>query len=185
MNEVLYGLGWVLKGIEVFVLAFIIFKFYQLRWKLFFGGRKDLPTIQHHELHSCFLSALCVLIFHVVNSEISLYILSIEMNKLEQIKLFYLSKAIVQFSFAATLFFLHLLRGCTFSKTARICMYTTLILMLMQGMQLTARGYFDYHELKIIYVTVGWICNIIIISAIAAYPLKSLKLYIKQKRATE
>ncbi|MBD1583032.1 hypothetical protein [Pseudoalteromonas sp. S16_S37] len=183
MNEILYKLGWVLKGVEFLILLFWLHKFTKMRWKLFFGVKKDLASVQHHELYSCFLTAFCVLVFHLLDSELDQFILSIEMDKLEHIKLFYTAGIIMQFSLIATLFCLHLVRGCTFSSTARICTYTTLVIMMMQGTELIVRAYYDYHELGLIYIIVGWTCNIIATAALATYPIRSLKEHFKQRRA--
>ncbi|NOU50039.1 hypothetical protein HG263_05740 [Pseudoalteromonas sp. JBTF-M23] len=183
MNEFLYILGWVLKGIEFLIVIFWLRKFSRMRWKLFFGVKKDLASVQHHELYSCFLSSFCFLTFHLIGSEVDQFILSLEMDKLEQIKLFYTSGVIVQFSFAMTLMCSHLIRGCTFSPTARICMYTTLVYMMLQGMELISRAYYDYHNLGLIYQVGVWICNFIAVGALCTYPIRSLKDYFQQRRA--
>ncbi|CAH9049668.1 hypothetical protein PSECIP111854_00315 [Pseudoalteromonas sp. CIP111854] len=183
MNDFLHNLGWGLIVVEFLIVIYWVKQFSIMKWKLFFGIKKDLLTTQHHELHSCFLSAFCFLIFHLIGSEAEHYLLSLEMQRMAHIELFYTSMAIVQFMFGLTLFCLHLVRGCTFSPTARICMYTTLVMIMLHGMQLIARRYFDYHELNMVYILIGWTCNFIAISALATYPVRSIKDYFKQKRA--
>ncbi|CAH9052085.1 hypothetical protein PSECIP111951_00545 [Pseudoalteromonas holothuriae] len=182
MNEFLYNLGWVLKGVEFLIVIFWLQKFHKMRWKLFFGVKKDLASVQHHELYSCFLSAFCFLVFHLVGSEVDQFVLSLEMDKLEKIKLFYTSGVIIQFSFAMTLVCMHLVRGCTYSPTARICMYTTLVYMALLGMELIARGSYDYHDLGMVYVIGAWMCNFIAIGALCTYPIRSLKDHFRQRR---
>ncbi|WP_261625617.1 hypothetical protein [Pseudoalteromonas holothuriae] len=44
-------------------------------------------------------------------------------------------------------------------------------------MQLIARGYFDYHELKMVYVFGGWACNIIAVAALSIYPIRQTLAY--------
>ncbi|MBD1580685.1 hypothetical protein [Pseudoalteromonas sp. S16_S37] len=183
MNEFLFAISWVVIGVEFLIVLFWLHKFYRMRWKLFFGVKKDLKSIQQHELYSCFLTAFCMLIFHLVGSQTDKFILSLNMEKVEHIKLFYTSGVIVQFAFAMTLVCLHLVRGCTYSPTARICMYTTIVYMGLLGMQLIARGYYDYHNLSVLFKTVGWLCNIIAVGALCTYPIRSIKEHFKQRRA--
>jgi hypothetical protein len=183
MNEILFTIDWVVIGIECLVLCFWLHKFSKMKWRLFFGVKRDLASVQHHELYSCFLTAFCMLTFHLLVSQVDRFILELDIDKLEQIKLFYTSGAIVQFTFAMTLFCLHLIRGCTFSPTARICMYTTLMYMAFQGMQLIARGYYDYHDLSFVYKTGIWLCNIVAVGALCTYPIRSIKEHFKQRRA--
>ncbi|NOU51963.1 hypothetical protein HG263_15630 [Pseudoalteromonas sp. JBTF-M23] len=183
MNEIFYGLGWVIKTIELFVVIFWVHQFSKLRWKLFFGIKKDLVSVEKHELYSCFLTAFAMLIFHLIASEVDQFILTLNMEQLEKIKLFYTSGVIVQFSFAMTLMCLHLIRDCTFSPTARICMYTTLVYMMLQGMELISRAYYDYHDLGLIYQVGVWVCNFIAVGALCTYPIRSIKEHFKQRRA--
>ncbi|MCF6437492.1 MULTISPECIES: hypothetical protein [Pseudoalteromonas] len=183
MNDILYGLGWVLKGIELLIVLFWLHKFSTMRWKLFFGQKKDLSSVHHHELYSCFLAAFSVLVFHLIGSEVDQFTLSLTMDKVDQIKLFYTCGIIVQFSFAMILVCLHLVRGCTFSPTARICMYTTLVYISLLGMQLIARGYYDYHALSSMYRMGGWMCNLMVVTALCTYPIRCLKGYFREKYA--
>jgi hypothetical protein len=182
MNEVLYKFGWIIKGIEFSIVLFWLHRFSKMKWKLFFGVKKDLGSVQHHELHSCFLSAFCFFIFHLIGSEAEQYLLSLQMEATAHIELFYTSMIIIKFSFVLTLFSLHLVRGCTFSPTARVCTYAMIGYMLFLFMELVARGYFGNHSLGMVYIVGGWVCNFVAISALAAYPLRSLKAYFKEKR---
>ncbi|MBD1583246.1 hypothetical protein [Pseudoalteromonas sp. S16_S37] len=84
-----------------------------------------------------------------------------------------------------TLFGLHLIRGCTFSPTARRCAYIVIATILLNMMQIVARVYFDYHELNIVYLIGGLTCNFAMVASVSIYPVREFKNYIKQKRATE
>ncbi|WP_152087841.1 hypothetical protein [Pseudoalteromonas sp. A25] len=183
MNELLDIVSWILIGIELLVVLFWLHKFSKMKWKLFFGVRKDLTSVKHHELYSCFLTAFCFLIFHFVAVQLESFLLALQMEKVEHIKLFYTSMAICLFTLIATLFCLHLVRGCTFSSSARVIVYATLVQMMLLGMQLIARGYYDYHELSLLYKVVGWMCNFIAVGALCTYPVRSLKEKFKQRRA--
>ncbi|CAH9067994.1 hypothetical protein PSECIP111951_03965 [Pseudoalteromonas holothuriae] len=185
MNEILYALGWIFNIAAFLIVVFWVKKFTAMKWKLFFGVKKDLVSVQHHELYSCFLTAFCFLLFRILGSELEYFILSLDMEKIEKIKLFYTTNTVFLFMFIATLFCLHLVRGCTFSKAARVCVYTTLVFMMLQGMQLIARGYYDYHALGMVYVIGGWMCNLIALTYVASYPIKSLKDYFREKRAAQ
>ncbi|MBD1583450.1 hypothetical protein [Pseudoalteromonas sp. S16_S37] len=182
MNEFFYSAGWVLKVIELLIVLFWLYKFSKMKWKLFFGIKKDPFSVQRHELYSCFLTAFSFLIFHLIGSETEQLILSLQLDSNERIKLFYTTMIIVRFSFILTLVCLHLIRGCTFSATARICTYSSLVVMMLLGMELIARGYYDYHELSVIYVVGGWLCNFIAVGALCSYPIRSIKEYLKQRK---
>ncbi|WP_105168938.1 hypothetical protein [Pseudoalteromonas sp. T1lg23B] len=183
MNDILYGLGWGLKGVELLIVLFWLYKFSKMRWKLFFGQKKDLASVQHHELYSSFLTAFCFLIFHLIGSELEQFLLSLQMDKQKHIGLFYTCMIVLRFSSLLTLFSLHLVRGCTFSPTARVCVYSTIVVMALMGMQLITRNYFDYHDLSIIYKVGLWICNLMAITALCTYPIRCLKGYFREKYA--
>ncbi|WP_172971606.1 hypothetical protein [Pseudoalteromonas sp. A25] len=47
-------------------------------------------------------------------------------------------------------------------------------------MQLIARGYFDYHELKPVYKSIFWTSNLIGVVAISIYPVRQILVYFKK-----
>lgn len=55
--------------------------------------------------------------------------------------------------------------------------------MVLLGMQLIARGYYDYHDLTFFYQVGAWTCNFIAVGALCTYPIRSLKEHFKQRRA--
>ncbi|BBN80638.1 hypothetical protein PA25_06230 [Pseudoalteromonas sp. A25] len=182
LNDFLNHLAWIFKGYEaLIVLWFLITQFPKYRWSLFYARHHTLNSLPLHELHSCFMTALCYLLFHLYSSEIDNFIIRQLSTVDGQIKLFYLTAMINQFLFLLTLFSLHRFKGCFFSKTARVNLYTTLALMALLFMQLVARGYFDYHELGMVYVFGGWACNIISVSALSIYPIRQTLGYFQKR----
>ncbi|CAH9049989.1 hypothetical protein PSECIP111854_00442 [Pseudoalteromonas sp. CIP111854] len=184
LNDLLYQLGWVLKGYEfLIVLWFLVTQFPTHKWSLFYAHGKALKSLQLHEMHSCFMTSLCLLFFHLLGSEIDMFFLGPLLSGLDdKIKVFYLAGMINQFMFLLAVFYLHRIRRCLFSKTARICLYTTIIVMMLQMMELIARGYFDYHELKFVYILTFWACNLISLAALSIYPIRQTLSYFKKSK---
>ncbi|CAH9052095.1 hypothetical protein PSECIP111951_00547 [Pseudoalteromonas holothuriae] len=173
-----------MKGYEfLIVLWFFATQFSKHRWSLFYAHGKALHSLQLHEMHSCFITAWCFLLFHLLGSEIDQFFLGLLLSGLDdKIKVFYLAGMITQFMFLLAVFYLHRIRRCLFSKVARICLYTTIIVMSIQMMELIARGYFYYHELTPIYRSVGWASNILAISALSVYPIRQTLIYFKKSK---
>lgn len=166
---------WVIRVIEAFILLFLLIKFNSRRISLFFGGKKNLKTIDDHELHSCFLSALTVLVFHFTSSNLAQYILSIDgMERMELRQFFYFSMIICSVAFTGALFVLHLIRGCSFSPTARKCLYLALIMCILQAMQFVAHAIIGSDVLTPFYRYGVVMLNITSLSVVAAYPLKQI-----------
>ncbi|CAH9049671.1 hypothetical protein PSECIP111854_00318 [Pseudoalteromonas sp. CIP111854] len=178
LNAFLSHLGWIFKSYEtLIVIWFLVTQLPTHKWLLLTALKEDLCTLRLHEMHSCFMTAVCYLLFHLYSGEVDAFIIT-QLSTIDgQIKLFYLTAMINQFLFLLTLFSLHRLKGCFFSRTARVSIYTTLVFMALLFMQLIARGYFDYHELKMVYVFGGWACNIIAVAALSIYPIRQTLAY--------
>ncbi|CAH9051589.1 hypothetical protein PSECIP111951_00423 [Pseudoalteromonas holothuriae] len=173
LNDFLYHLGWIFKSYEFFiVLWFVLTQFPKYRWSLFFAHHQSLNSLQLHEMHSCFMTVVVFMLFHTFGGEVEQYLLSLDFEQINRIKVFYTGMIAHMFLCMLTLYVIHRLRGCLFSKTARICLYTVFVSALFSYMELIARGYFDYHELTIVYRIGGWACNIIAIAALSIYPIR-------------
>ncbi|BBN80641.1 hypothetical protein PA25_06260 [Pseudoalteromonas sp. A25] len=182
LNDYLYHLGWIFIGYEsVIVLWFLITQFPKHRWSLFYARHRTLNFLPLHEMHSCFMSAVVFLLFHAVGSEVEHYLLSFKLEVVTHIRVFYMGMIAQQFATLVVLYTLHRLRGCLFSKTARIIMYTTFLYAAFLFMQLIARGYFDYHELGIVYRVGGWTCNTVGIAALSIYPIRQTLGYFQKR----
>ncbi|CAH9051580.1 hypothetical protein PSECIP111951_00421 [Pseudoalteromonas holothuriae] len=183
LNDFLYQLGLIFIGYELLiVLWFLVTQFPKHRWSLFFARHQTLSSLQLHEMHSCFMAAVFFLSFHTVGGEVEQYMLSLELARVELIRIFYMGMIAQKFAFLAALYTVHRLLGCLFSRTARICMYMVFICSSLLFMQLIARGYFDYHELIMVYVFGGWACNIIVIAALSIYPIRQTLAYFQTQR---
>ncbi|WP_158678227.1 hypothetical protein [Pseudoalteromonas sp. T1lg23B] len=68
------------------------------------------------------------------------------------------------------------------SAAAHRCLFLTLCMIVVLGIQLTARGYFDYHELKPLYATSVWIINLSTLAAVYQYPIKHTRMYLKKSK---
>ncbi|MBD1582774.1 hypothetical protein [Pseudoalteromonas sp. S16_S37] len=172
MNDIYFSIGWVIKGLELLVVFYLLYVFSYHRWSLFFGGKNSLKTEKDHELHSCFISAFCVLVFHFVGVELAKQVLLIDTEKLKLRQFFYFTNIASSASFACVLYFLHLIRGCKFSSVAINCLYITLIMMSLQIMQLIARGILDYDGLSVIYKAGVIMCNVTSLLVVTSYPVK-------------
>ncbi|MBD1583449.1 hypothetical protein [Pseudoalteromonas sp. S16_S37] len=182
LNELLHHIGWYLKGYEfLIVFWFVVAYFPTCKWSLFTASGKNLNSLHLHEMHSCFITALCILMFHIIGSELEAFFTGPFLAQLDdKIRVFYLVVLINQFIFLSAVFCIHRIRYIQFSLVTRFNLYTTLIVMAVMMMQLIARGYFDYHELKPAYKIVFWSCNIASIIAISIYPIRHTLAHFKK-----
>ena len=65
MSEFEIGVDIILKIAQAIIVIFLLVKFSERKFSLLFGGKKYLITIVDHELHSCFISALCVVVLGI------------------------------------------------------------------------------------------------------------------------
>lgn len=173
--------SWIIRTLEIAIVLNILYLFKQHRFALFFGGQSNLNSADDHTMHSCFIAALTVMVFHFVSSNISQYILTVEMEKLDLRKFFYFSMFSCSMAFTVALFFLHTIRGCKFSVTARICIYLAVGQAALQIMQFVLRGMLDINTLSPIYKVGVVLLNISTLTVIAGYPIKKMAAKIDQK----
>ncbi|MCG7552107.1 hypothetical protein [Pseudoalteromonas sp. Of11M-6] len=175
MTDFFVFTGGAIRVLEILIVLYLLFKFKNRKWSLFFGGKSSLKTIQDHELHSCFLSALTVMVFHFISSNLAQHIVTIEgMEKLELRQFFYFSMFTCSMLFAVTLFGLHKIRGCSFSPTARRCLYITFLMTSLQLMQFVSRGMLDSNLLSPLYKYGVVMLNLMTLTAVAVYPISKL-----------
>ena len=174
MNEFFVFTGWVIRVFEVFIVLYLLLKFKDRRWSLFFGGREDLKSIEDHELHSCFLAALTVMVFHFSSSSFSQFVLTIDMERMALRQVFYFSMFSFSIAFAVALFALHLIRNCSFSPTARMCLYITVLMSSLQMAQFISHALNDSTVLNNIYRYGVVLLNIATLTVVSKYPVTRL-----------
>lgn len=175
MNEFQIAMDIVLKVSQAIIVIFLLVKFSEHRLSLLFGGKKSLKTLEDHELHSCFIAAFCVLVFQFISIEMAKHLLASDMEKMQLRRVYYFINIAVATVFAGTLYFLHSLRGCSFSNTAKRCLYLTVISILLFMMQLIARGFIGYEGLSPFYRVSALIIDSLLLVNVAIYPIKILK----------
>ena len=183
MNNFFEATDWLIRGFEVFVVLYLLIKFKDRRWSLFFGGKGDLKTIDDHELHSCFLAAFTVMVFHFASSGFAQYIITMDMERMALRQFFYFSMFCFSIAFGLTLFALHLIRGCSFSPAARFCLYVTFLMMMLQMIQFIARGMLDTSVLSPFYKLSVVCLNLLTLCIVAKYPVKRLITLARKKGA--
>lgn len=176
MSEFEIGVDIILKIAQAIIVIFLLVKFSERKFSLLFGGKKNLITIEDHELHSCFISALCVLVFQFISTEMVKHFLVSEMEISLLKKVFYFINIAIATVFACTLFFLHSLRGCSFSNTAKRCLYLTVLAVFLFMMQLIARGFLNYDGLSPFYSVAAIVIHALLVINVALYPLKQIKI---------
>ncbi|TMO02897.1 hypothetical protein [Pseudoalteromonas sp. S558] len=176
------AIDWTIRTLEVFVVIFLLVTFSKHRQALFFGGKNSLKSINDHTLHSCFIAALTVMVFHFISSNLAQHIITIEMSKLALRQFFYFSMFCCSMAFVITLFFLHAIRGCTFSITARFCLYLALAQALLQMTQFVMRGLFDNSILSPAYSAGVVLLNIASLIVVSIYPIKKINSLIIKER---
>ncbi|MCF6437491.1 MULTISPECIES: hypothetical protein [Pseudoalteromonas] len=183
LNELFYRAGWVVKGFEFLAIVwFLVTQFPRHKWSLFFATKRDMVSRELHEMHSCFIIAVCTFMFHVIGSEFGFYFLNLAFDRLPAIRMFYLAMMVNSCAFVIAVLLLHLLRGCAMSWAAHRCVTLTLLMLVVLLIQLTARGYFDYHKLKPLYATCVWIINLTSLAVIYRYPVQQTMMYYKSRK---
>lgn len=174
MNDFFVATDWLIRGLEALLVIYLVIKFKKRRWSLFFGGREDLKTIDDHELHSCFLAALTVTVFHFASSSFSQFVLTIDMERMALRQVFYFSMFSFSIAFAVALFALHLIRNCSFSPTARMCLYITVLMSSLQMAQFISHALNDSTALNNIYRYGVVLLNIATLTVVSKYPVTRL-----------
>ncbi|AZZ98918.1 hypothetical protein [Pseudoalteromonas sp. R3] len=179
MNEFYQVTGWIIIALELFVVLFLLHSFKQHRFDLFFGGKSTLKKQSDHELHSCFLASLAVLVFYTSSRSLGQYILSLPFEVMQMRQIYYFSLVCTGAAFITVLYLLHAIRGCSFSATARVVAYIALAVMFMNFAQLVLRGYLNSDILFDAYgpfVVMGNVCTFVILARFPFYKLMESRL---------
>ena len=172
MIDFITATDWTIRALEMLIIVFLLATLNKHRSALFFGGKSNLKSIDDHTMHSCFIAALTVMVFHFVSSSLAQYIITIEMSKLALRQFFYFTMFSCSMSFVVALFFMHSIRGCTFSTTARFCLYLALAQSVVQLIQFIMRGLLDNSMLSPAYSFSVVVLNILSLGVVAIYPVK-------------
>ncbi|PAJ72458.1 hypothetical protein CJF42_21130 [Pseudoalteromonas sp. NBT06-2] len=164
-------LDWIIKALEVTALIAIILLAYQKVSILFFGGAKNISTESDVIFHSCFIAALVVAVFHYIGSELSQYILTLNLDKMEKRQLFYSTMFFMSFIGVLAIFTLHKIRDCMFAPAARFCIYLGLGMCIVQMIQFYLHGLVGsdlfLHFYKVLVVTI----NISTLAVVSYFPV--------------
>ena len=174
MIDFFVATSWTIRALEVLIILFLLATLNKHRLALFFGGKSNLKSIADHTMHSCFIAALTVMVFHFISSNLAQYILAVEMEKLLLRQFFYFTMFSCSMAFVVALFFLHTIRGCTFSTAARFCLYLALAQAILQLTQFIMRGLLDNSMLSPVYSFSVVALNILSLTVVAIYPVKKL-----------
>ncbi|WP_024608344.1 hypothetical protein [Pseudoalteromonas sp. TAB23] len=172
MIDFITATDWTIRALEVLIILFLLATLNKYRLALFFGGKSNLKSIADHTMHSCFIAALTVMVFHFVSSSLAQYIITIEMSKLALRQFFYFTMFSCSMAFVVALFFLHTIRSCTFSTTARFCLYFALAQAILQLTQFIMRGLLDNNLLSPAYSYSVLALNILSLGVVTIYPVK-------------
>ncbi|RZM80328.1 hypothetical protein C3B51_12255 [Pseudoalteromonas rubra] len=174
MNEFYLVTSWIIIALELFIVFFLLYSFKKHRFGLFFGGKSTLKKQEDHELHSCFLSCLAVLVFYPVSANLGAYILNLPLELIQMRQVYYFALVCTGVSFITVLYLLHVIRGCSFSATSRLVAYISFMLMCLNFSQLILRGYLDIHILYEVYGPFVVSFNICTFIALSRYPFYKL-----------
>jgi fumarate reductase subunit C len=164
-------LGWLIKALEVTALIGIILLAYQKVSILFFGGAKNISTESDVILHSCFITALVVAVFHYIGSGVSQYILTLNLDKMEKRQLFYSTMFLMSFIGILAIFTLHKLRQCKFAPAARFTIYLGLGMCIVQMIQFYFRGIAEVDFFSPMYKLLVVTINILTLSVVSYFPV--------------
>lgn len=170
INSTLIFFGEQVIKLEYLALLTLIFlSFHQAR-ALFFGGEKDIKNESDSILHSCFITAACVAVFHVSNSYISQLVLNSGMEKIELRKMFYLTIFMMEFLFILSVFAWHKLRKCDFTIVARMAMLIGIFICLNIFIQFQFHAVGESDSYTLIYRVIVLVMNLTTLGLIFVYP---------------
>ena len=181
MIDFITAIDWTIRVLEMIIIVFLLVTLNKHRSALFFGGKSNLKSIDDHAMHSCFIAALTVMVFHFVSSSLAHYIITIEMSQLALRQFFYFTMFSCSMAFVVTLFFMHSIRGCTFSAPARFCLYLAIIQAVVQLIQFIMRGMLDNSMLSPVYTFSVVALNILSLGVVAIYPVKNFTCLLKKE----
>jgi len=170
-NDIFELIDWIIKALELSALTAIVLFAYQKISILFFGGSKNINTDSDIILHSCFITALVVVIFHFIGSATTQYILALNLEKMEKRKLFYSAIFFMELIAILSIFTFHKVRSCLFAAPARLCVYLSFAMMMVQMLQCILHGIFDINLFSPVYRVLVLGINIATLSIISYYPV--------------
>ncbi|WP_046005635.1 hypothetical protein [Pseudoalteromonas rubra] len=170
MSEFYVVTGWTLRFLQLMVVIYLLYYFKQYRFSLLFGGKSNLKTLADHKLHSCFLTALALLVFQTTSRALATYIMGLDIALQVKIQIYYFALVCCGASYAVALYILHLLRGSMFSQAARYSLYLTFALVILNALQLLLRGFLESNLLYSLYGPVTVCVNIALWLVVAKYP---------------
>lgn len=179
-NEIFSALDYAVVGLEILALAVFLFFSYQKASQLFFGGKKDISSDADALLHSCFIVAISVAVFHFTTSTIRDLVLGLQLEKTDLRQVFYFVMFLMELAFISCVFALHKLRECEFSGVARIAMLLGLVMCINQMIQYYSHGMQGSDLYNLYYRAVIIFVNISTLLAISVYPVFSLRRLKKQ-----
>ena len=169
--DFLIPLDWLIKALELTVLLAIILLAYQKVSILFFGGAKNISTESDIVLHSCFITALVVAVFHYIGSGVSQYILALNLDKMEKRQLFYSTMFLMSFIGILAIFTLHKIRQCRFAPAARFTIYLGLGMCIVQMVQFYLHGMVDSIVFLQAYTLLVVSINILTLAVVSYFPV--------------
>ncbi|WP_152086503.1 hypothetical protein [Pseudoalteromonas sp. A25] len=183
LSELLNELAAIINGyLTLILLWFLVVYFRQCSWRLLFARGEQIQSLKQHELYSCFMTVFWFVIFRHFGGEMEHYLLSLDFELYGKVKVFYLSHLAMSSMLILVIFINHRLRKCLFSASTRVCFYSILIVLSLLFMQLIARGYFSYHELKVIYKTGVLMSILIATAAMSLYPIRQTLAYFNKEK---
>lgn len=175
VNGSLYLIGIFVIFLQITVAISICALSYQKLSKLFFGGFKDISSENDALLHSCFLTAISVAIFHPVTSIISNSILSFDIDdKLQLRQIFYSTLFFLEFAFLMTVVVAHKIRKCAFSTVARITILISIFICANQLIQFYIRAILGFDFYMPVYKICTVLFNVATLATIGIYPIIAL-----------
>lgn len=175
VNGSLYLIDLFVIILQIIAVVSICALSYQKLSKLFFGGFKDISSDNDTLLHSCFMTAISVAVFHPVTSAISNAILSLDIeDKLQLRQVFYSTMFFLEFGFLMTVVVAHRVRVCPYSVVARITILISLMICANQLIQFYIRGILGLDFYMPVYKICTVVFNISTLAVIGIYPIVAL-----------
>lgn len=170
INNILIYFDELLISLEyIALIALVLLSAHQLK-PLLLGGSKDIRNESDSIMHSCFITAFCVAVFHISNSFISQKILNSGMQKMELRQAFYFAVFMFEFFFILAVFTLHKIRKCDFTIIARTAILLGVLMCFNVFTQYQIHGVYDSSAYNLFYRIIVLAINISTLALICFYP---------------
>ncbi|KZN32269.1 hypothetical protein N483_03730 [Pseudoalteromonas luteoviolacea NCIMB 1944] len=166
-----------LRGLHLSVFCIAIYFAFVAKQKgiaFLYDKRFKLNSDDNIKLVSYWVTFGVIFVLLLGFDKINYAIITADLDYMFRRRLFYLVKVWIVLMFLASIYALHSLRGCPFSKSTRLIFYIYISIATLSFVQLVLRGYLHTDILMPAYRVFNAVHNVLISITLLSYPAKEL-----------